>query len=138
MTNLEWMEVFRGIPEAEHNKLVIVLQNGAEVTIDTLFRFETTFMLIRGRLGGTIEEARAFFVPYDQMLYVRLERIVKLEELDSLVSSSTPIAQATAPSATPVQAPVTPASSSSLAAGASRKLIDKIRANRANASGSGQ
>ena len=56
---------------------MIVLQTGSELCVDTLVEFERTFLVLRGRVGGTIEEARAFFVPYDQMLCLRLERIVR-------------------------------------------------------------
>lgn len=84
MTRDEWMTMFRGFPEAEHNRLVLVLQNGAEISIDTVFRFEPHFLILRGRVGGTIDEARGFFIPYSEMVYVRFERVMKLEELNEM------------------------------------------------------
>lgn len=77
----EWIEMIRMIPEAQHPQLVLVLQNGAEINIDTLFRYESNYLVIRGRLGGSTDESRGFFIPYDQLLYFRLERVVKLNEL---------------------------------------------------------
>ena len=40
MTSAEWIDTFRFIPEAEHGKLVIVLQNGTELCVETVVRFD--------------------------------------------------------------------------------------------------
>src|SRR5262249_50500543 len=72
MTNQEWIDMLKVIPEEDQNTLVVVLQNGAEVNIDTFIRFESNYVIIRGRVGGTTDEGRAFFIPYDQMLYFRI------------------------------------------------------------------
>ena len=58
MTSTEWIEMLRLIPEEEHGKLVVVLTNGAELCVDTLCRFESNFLVMRGRTGGTIDEDR--------------------------------------------------------------------------------
>lgn len=84
MNNLDWIEMFRVIPPEQQGQIVIVLQNGTELTIDTFFRFEPHFLVARGRVAGTLEENRAFFIPYNQMLYYRLERSIKLEELEQI------------------------------------------------------
>jgi hypothetical protein len=84
MTNQEWKEMFGKIPTTQHNQVVITLTNGTDLVVDVFFRFEPTFMVIRGRQGGSVDESRAFFVPYDQLLYFRLERNVKLPELYQL------------------------------------------------------
>ena len=55
MTSAEWIEMFRLVPEGEQ-KLVIVLQNGTELCVDTLVRFEYSFVVLRGRAGGSVEE----------------------------------------------------------------------------------
>jgi len=132
MTNQEWMEMLRVIPEADQNTLVLVLQNGCEISVDFFFRFETNFLVLRGRVGGTTDEARAFFVPYDQMLYFRIERVTNLIDLQEMMGLAKAIAAvpveepaaAEAPSA-PVVAPVTDATANRNA------LLDRIRAARA-------
>jgi hypothetical protein len=140
MTNAEWIEMFQLVPEQEHSKLVIVLQTGSEISVDTLVRFERNFLVLRGRLSGTIEEARAFFVPYDKMLCLRIERIMRLEDLQTMLpaTGSRIITPAARPGdetreegafrsshPTPVGvAPTDPAA-------ASRLLLEKIRATRA-------
>jgi hypothetical protein len=105
MTNEQWIEMLRVIPEDEHHTLVLVLQNGSEISVDTLFRFDPFFLVLRGRQGGTTDEGRAFFVPYDQMLYFRIERVTKLADLQVILENR--LIQSIAPTAPP--APVSPA-----------------------------
>ena len=141
MTNADWIEMFQLLPEAEHSKLVIVLQTGAEISVDTLVKFERNFLVLRGRLSGTIEEARAFFVPFDQMLCLRLERMIRLEELQDMLPSGpgkhpTPVNRMSSDD-TREQAPFRSAHPTPVAptdpAAASRLLLEKIRATRATA-----
>src|SRR5262245_8464673 len=90
MTNQEWIEMLRVIPADDQNQLVLVLQNGCEVSIDTLYRFEPNFLVTRGRVGGTTDEGRGFFIPYDQMLYFRIERVTNLAELKDIMDGRAP------------------------------------------------
>lgn len=87
MTRDEWKGMFANFPLEEHNKLVLVLHNGCEISIDTVFRFDTHFIVARGRLSGTVDEARGFFVPYEQMVYVRYEKPMKLDELQAMFAN---------------------------------------------------
>lgn len=131
MTSAEWIDMLRIIPESEHGKLVVVLLNGMELCVDTIIRYEDHFLILRGRQGGTIEEARGFFVPYDQMLCLRLDRILKVEEIEQFfgppTDSMTPVPRDTPlEAATPLPAvPTDPAV-------ASRLLLERIRAVRAS------
>jgi hypothetical protein len=137
MTNQEWIDMLRVIPEDDQNTLVLVLQNGSEISVDTLFRFESKFLILRGRVGGTTDEGRAFFVPYDQMLYFRIERITNLAELREMLNTvpgiAAPLVPETATLASPVpEPPVPPAAPPVTDATASRNaLLDRIRAARA-------
>src|SRR5580658_5816884 len=112
MTNQEWVDMLQKIPETDQNALVLVLQNGSEISVDTLFRFEPKFLILRGRVGGTTDEGRAFFVPYDQMLYFRIERITNLAELREMLNTvpgiAAPLVPETATLASPVPEPPVP------------------------------
>jgi hypothetical protein len=133
MQSTDWVGMLQLVPEAERTKLVIVLVNGTELCVDTIIRYEEAFAVMRGRVGGQVDEARGFFVPYDQMLYIRLDRAMKVEELEAYFSSPSPGAVAgpegvpVAPiiEAPPVQVPTDPAA-------ASRLLVERIRAARAH------
>jgi hypothetical protein len=136
MTSAEWIDMLRVLPEAEHGKLVIVLRNGTELCVDTIVRFEDEYLVMRGRQGGTVEEARGFFVPYDQMLCLRLDRITKVEELNGFYGDAADAAPAalsdsgrlTRPAPAGAPAPTDPAAASKL-------LLEKIRQARANSAG---
>ncbi|WP_020468161.1 hypothetical protein [Zavarzinella formosa] len=134
MTNQEWIDLFRAIPEREHGKTVIVLSNNSEICVDALIRLDANFLSLRGRVGGTIEESRGFIVPFHQVVYVRIERNVKIEEMEAMfgvgnhggTSAATPTVTA---SVTPAAAlPADPAA-------ASRMLLDKLRASRSTQQG---
>ena len=137
MTNQEWIDMLRKIPEEDQNALVLVLQNGSEISVDTMFRFEHNFLILRGRVGGTTDEGRAFFVPYDQMLYFRIERVTVLSELRDMLGTSTGLAAAVVPetgilaSPVPEPPPIAPAGPAVTDATANRNaLLDRIRAAR--------
>jgi len=84
MTNVEWVEMLSVIPPDQQNQIVVILHNGCEVMVETIARIEANFLVIRGRVGGTIEEGRGFFLPFSQMLYMRIEREVKISELKGM------------------------------------------------------
>lgn len=133
MINQEWIDMFRVIPEEDQNTIVIVLQNGAEINVDVMFRFEPNFMVIRGRVGGQTEEGRAFFIPYDQMLYFRLERVTNVSELRDIMDGSALRKKIAAPVVTPEE-PLLPSAAipGVTDATANRNaLLDRIRAARA-------
>jgi hypothetical protein len=134
MTNIEWIDMIRLIPEAEHGKLVIVLQNGTELCVDTIIRYDDAFVCMRGRIAGQVEEARGFFVPYDQMLCLRWDRLMKVEELEALfgnaAASKTDELERPAIPAADQASPAAPTD----AAAASRLLLEKIKAARAASS----
>ena len=90
MTSTEWIETLQLIPKEQHNQIVLTLTNGTDLVVETIFKYQPHFLLMRGRQGGSIDESRAFFVPYDQMLYFRLERIVKLKELYDIFGEEVP------------------------------------------------
>ena len=129
-----WVDMLRLVPEAERTKLVIVLVNGTELCIDTIIRYEDTFVVMRGRVGGQVEEARGFFVPYDQMLYLRLDRIMTVEELEAYFSTPSPtpvtVAAEKVAVAPVIEGPAAPVPTDP--ATASRLLVERIRAARAN------
>ena len=136
MTAQEWIDMFRLVPETEQ-KLVIVLQNGTELCVDTLVRFEPSFLVLRGRAGGSIDESRGFLVPYNQMTCLRLDRVLTLSDLEAMFGSpveplpkltETPVITSANPTPT---APTDPAA-------ASRLLLERIRSVRATAANARQ
>src|SRR4051812_12312481 len=63
------------------SRTVLVLKHGAGVTIDQIARREGDYLVLRGRENGPTEEGRALFVPYEEILYMKVDRVVRLEDL---------------------------------------------------------
>ena len=78
MRREECVELFKRIPEVYHPQVNFILRNQAVLSVDQIARFEPLYVVFRGREGGTTDDGRAFFVPYEEISYVRLERVVRL------------------------------------------------------------
>src|SRR5438552_2422644 len=77
-------DILRRIPEVDLSKMQILLRNGYVVTVDVVIRFEATYCVIRGREGGTTDEGRGFFIPYEEIVTFKLERVMKLSEMNRM------------------------------------------------------
>ena len=47
-------------------------------------RYEENYVVFSGREGGTSDEGRGFFVPYDEVSYIRIERPIRVGELKTM------------------------------------------------------
>lgn len=72
-------------------KTVIVLRYGAAISLETLVRPEIDYMVVRGREAGTNDESRAFFVPFEDVLFVKLDRVTRHNEVRRLMGEKVPI-----------------------------------------------
>ena len=134
MTSDDWINTLQLIPQMEHPRLIIMLLNGTELCVDAIVRYEPEFLVIRGRVAGQVEESRGFFVPFRQFLCLRLDRVMKSEELQAFFTAdglpATIDIPETPESAQPAQAvPTDPAIASKL-------LLERIRAVRASSANS--
>ena len=143
-------ELFQKIPRDYHPQINLILRGQGMITVDVLIRFEPQYVVLRGREQGSTDEGRAFFVPYEEIAYLRLERVVKLSELKAmygetgyvdaedalLAAEGKPADGATAgvDSKTPAPA-VGPMVPGDPAAIARQNLLERIRAARANLGG---
>src|SRR5262245_9121888 len=134
MTNADWVLLFRRIPETDHVKVVITLITGVDLYIDAFYRFEEGFVLLRGRFGGSTDEGRGFFVPYTEILCVRIDRVVKEEEMLEYFPEAPTATRKSGSLETPLVPPSerpTPTVPTDPAA-ASKLLLERIRAVRAS------
>ena len=150
MRREDCVELFKRIPETSHAQVNFVLHNQFTLCVDVVVRFEPTYLVFRGREGGTTDEGRAFFVPYEEIAYVRVERVVRLGELKQMygetgyVDAEDRLAvadkrdQADAKLTVDAQTPP-PAGGNNLpqdpASIAKQNLLDRIRATRASVAG---
>jgi hypothetical protein len=154
MRREDCLEMLKRIPEDMIPQVNLVLSNSFVLTIEAVARLESTYIVFRGREGGTSDEGRAFFVPYEEICYIRIEREVRMGELKRMfgetgfldsqdrlngatVAEPTNEVAKTAvnnPTPPPVQTP-TPIGSSDPGSIAKQNLLDRIRATRANVAG---
>jgi hypothetical protein len=59
-----WIALFRHIPPDQHPRFSLVTVNGTEISIQLILRLEADFVIIKGRLSGSQESGRVFFIPY--------------------------------------------------------------------------
>jgi hypothetical protein len=155
MRREDCLEMFQRIPEDLLPQVNLVLRNQFVLTVESVARFEPTYLVFRGREGGTSDEGRAFFVPYEEIGYIRIEREVRMGMLKKMYGETgyldaedrlnTPSVPAPEPIKTPVENPTPPPTPSVIAVNASdpasiakQNLLDRIRAARANAGTSGK
>jgi hypothetical protein len=84
MQNHDWIDLIRMIPEVDHNRLVLTTLSGVDLSIETIIRTEKTFLVFRGRVCGQTDDGRVFFLPYRQVDYLQINRIVGEAEINEL------------------------------------------------------
>ncbi len=150
MRREDCMDMFKRIPEDMHAQVNLVLRNSFVVTVESIARYEQNYLVFRGREGGTSDDGRAFFVPFEEISYIRIERMVRMGELkrmygetgfldseDRLGTVVTEAASAVAKGSLDTSTPPPPSPLSMVgndpASIAKQNLLDRIRAARANA-----
>jgi hypothetical protein len=137
------LDLIKRLPPTDHTKTVFVLHSGISINMDMLFRSEPEYLVIRGREAGTNDDGRAFFLPYAEVAYVKIERVVKVTDLktmygvpitaaddDTLPVATGEAAATPSESASPSTAPAAPAPAMDPAAIARQNLLERIRAAR--------
>jgi hypothetical protein len=142
MTADDVHDILDKLPPEDLPKTVLVLRHGAAVTIDAIARREENYLVIRGRENGTSDEGRALFVPYDEVLYVKVDRVLKVEDLKRMygervevkvsVLDAPQVAEVKSTAATPA-----PTSTMDPAAIAKENLLARIRVAKTAAGASG-
>ena len=88
---------------------------GIEINISDIFRLEHEYLVLRGRLAGSTEAGRVFFIPYDQVAFLGFIKEIKENQVRTIYGEpdSLPTAEHAAPnhgmsipSATLAQPPV--------------------------------
>jgi len=84
MQNAEWAALFRQFPPEMHSQLVVALNNRMEVSIETIFRIDTSYLVVRGRMGGTTDGGMLYTVPYSEMTAIYALHQITEEQVDMI------------------------------------------------------
>lgn len=74
-------DILDKIPPEDLTKVVFTLRGVAAITLDAVIRVEDDYLILRGREAGTNDEGRAFFVPFEDVLFLKIDRVVSVEEV---------------------------------------------------------
>jgi hypothetical protein len=96
MHSRAWINLLRRIPPEKQDILSLVTSAGTEISIQNIFRTEDDYLVLRGRLAGTTDAGRVFFIPYDQINYLGFQQEVREVEVHALYGdpSTAPTVQA--------------------------------------------
>jgi hypothetical protein len=84
MQSSAWIALLRRIPPDQHDTLAIMTTVGIEMNLQAIMRVEEDFIVIRGRLAGTTDTGRVFFVPFSQINYLGFNREVREGQIKAL------------------------------------------------------
>jgi hypothetical protein len=99
MHNAAWVKLLSHIPAGEQSKLMLMTTSGTEITIQCLLRLDPECMALRGRLSGSTDAGRVFFVPYSHIDYFGFQQPLKEVEFHELFSNL----ELLGPAATPLR-----------------------------------
>jgi hypothetical protein len=124
MHSAAWVKLFQHIPLSEQAKLMLVTASGMEISIQCLLRIDPECVALKGRLAGSQDAGRVFFIPYSNIDYCGFQQPVKESDFHELfgnleLPSTEPTAEPAEvaspsearPAAKPVAPPETPKSS---------------------------
>jgi hypothetical protein len=94
MRGCAWAALLRCIPPEHHNILMLVTRCGTEIALQNILRLDEEVLAIRGRLAGSQDSGRLYFVPLDNIDYFGFNRMVKDEEYTAMFGNYQPPAQA--------------------------------------------
>ena len=97
MQSVAWKAIFNRIPREHHEILMVVTSIGIEINVKSIQLPEPDYVVIRGRLGGTTDAGRLFFVPYDQINYVTFNKEIREEHIAEMLGTVAPPPKAAIP-----------------------------------------
>ena len=90
MQSAAWKAIFNRVPREHHEIMMVVTSIGIEINVKTIQLLEPDYVVIRGRLGGTTDAGRVFFVPYDQINYITFNKEIREEHVADMLGLERP------------------------------------------------
>jgi hypothetical protein len=87
MESCAWVAVLRQVPAEQQDQYMLVTVGGTEIAIQSLLRVEREFVALKGRLAGSQEAGRIFFVPFSQIDYFGTQKPIKDSEFNDVFGS---------------------------------------------------
>ena len=117
MPRAAWSRLLRLVPPKDQDKLMLITSNRTEIAIQSILRLDPDFLIVKGRLAGSQDAGRVFFVPYAQLDHIGFYRAFKDAEFNEMfagLEAAPPPAFAAAPELAPPDGSKTPIKSAVL------------------------
>ncbi len=136
MTRDDVVDLLGRIPPEYLTKTVLSMRGNNAVTIDAIIIREDSYMVVRGREAGTNDEGRIFYLAYEDVLYIKIDLTLKVEDVLNMYGHVEPVkvAPAESLSSSVVEKTPPPAELQDPASIAKQNLLARIRAARTAAS----
>src|SRR5262245_15086677 len=79
-----WAAVLRHIPAEQQHQFTVVTASGTEISLQSFLRIEDDFAVVKGRLSGSQDAGRVFFLPFVNIDYFATTNPIKDEEFQEL------------------------------------------------------
>jgi hypothetical protein len=109
MQHIAWERLLRQIPAKEQDGMKLMTNTRTEIAIQSILRMDEDFLIVKGRLAGSQDAGRVFFVPYAHIDHLGFYREVKDSEFDEMFAglNAAPVpAIAVSPAADETKAPI--------------------------------
>ncbi len=100
MAQAGWVELLRSLPPSLVESAVLNTVSGAEIALHSVTSVESDYLILRGRLTGTTDDAGFFLIPFECVNYVGFPKA------SNEAAFREQLAQARTASATFVPAPI--------------------------------
>ena len=84
MQSAAWVQLLKLIPPDQQDNVNLVTTVEREISVQQFSQFADSYLVLRGRLGGTTDTDRVYVIPYDQLCYVGFIRPIKDEVLQRI------------------------------------------------------
>ena len=84
MQSSVWAQLLRQFPPEEQKNLSIVTTAGTEIALQLILRLDLEFFVVRGRIAGSTDGGRLFFLPYDHIDYLATQQACGDAEFQAL------------------------------------------------------
>jgi hypothetical protein len=115
MQTAVWKSLLRRVPEPLHASLMVMTAAGTEVNIQTIVHMDEDVLVLRGRLAGSTDMGRIFFIPYEGLDHVGFYKEVADASLREILGLAPPVAPAAVSAPVEAAAPAAPPPSPSAA-----------------------
>lgn len=125
MLSTPWIALLKKLPPEHHNQLMLMTTARVEIAVQCILLLEGDCLVFKGRLSGSQDSGRLFYVPYDSIDCIGFYRFVSEDEFHAWYGDAPEAVEVEVP----VEEPVKPSSGSGVRGTLPNRaaLLERIR-----------